>query len=212
MKVSLYNTKAETIGDIDLSQKVFGRSWNPDLVHQAVVMYEANARKTIAHTKTRGEVRGGGKKPWQQKGLGRARHGSSRSPIWAGGGVTFGPRKEKIYTKDMNKKMRRVALSSALSEYVKRGNVKVVEGLRLKEPKTKEAQMILASFFGKSSCPSVLFISSGKEKNLVIASRNIPKIAVTSGSDLNAYILTKHRMVLLDKDAIHEIEKICASL
>lgn len=207
MKTPLYNIKAENIGDVEIPDAIFNRPWNPDLVHQAVVMYAANARQMVAHTKTRGEVRGGGKKPWRQKGTGQARHGSRRSPIWVGGGVTFGPRNDKNYSKKMSKKMKRAALSSALSEYIRRGNLKVVEGLSVSEPKTKEALKIINNFFGVTKRPSVLIVPSAAEKNLFRASRNIPRTEITPGDSLNTYRLTKNQTVLIDKEAITEIEK-----
>lgn len=207
MKVPLYNTGAETIGEVELPDAIFNYRWNPDLVHQAVVMYAANIRRPIAHTKTRGEVRGGGKKPWRQKGTGRARHGSTRSPIWIGGGVTFGPRNDKEYGKRMNKKMRRRALASALSEYIRRGNLKVVQGLGVEAPKTREAQKILTNFFGQSKWPSVLFVPRANEKNFLRASRNIPKTDVASSASLNTHTLTQHQRILIDKEVIGEIAK-----
>ncbi|MDP1689062.1 MAG: 50S ribosomal protein L4 [bacterium] len=207
MKVPLYNTKAENIGETELPDAIFNRPWNPDLVHQAVVMYAANLRQIVAHTKTRGEVRGGGKKPWRQKGTGQARHGSRRSPIWIGGGVTFGPRNDKVYAKKMNKKMRRAALASAISEYVRRGHLKVVEDLTVSEPKTREAQKMIANFFSLSKKPSLLMISSAGENYLPRASRNIPKTDVITGASLNTLDLTQHMEVLIDKRAILEIGK-----
>src|SRR3989338_6971942 len=113
MKAQLYNLKGEVIGDIDLKDEIFGVKWNADVVHQALQAQIANTRKPIAHTKGRGEVRGGGKKPLRQKGTGRARHGSIRSPLWKGGGVTHGPTKDKIFAKKINKKMKRLAIVSA---------------------------------------------------------------------------------------------------
>lgn len=207
MKVPLYNIKAEAIGEVELPDAVFNRPWNSDLVHQAVVMYAANLRKPIAHTKTRGEVSGGGKKPWRQKGTGRARHGSTRSPIWIHGGVTFGPRNDKEFGKRMNKKMRRAALTSALSEYVRRDNLKVVSGLKVEEPKTKHVQKILRAFFNSPKRPNVLFVTQANEKNFFQASRNIPRTGTTGSTSLNTHILMQHQVILIDKDAILELAK-----
>jgi large subunit ribosomal protein L4 len=119
MDAKIYNQKGKESGKVTLPDAVFAMQWNADLVHQVAVGMMSNARDPIAHTKTRGEVRGGGKKPWQQKGLGRARHGSSRSPIWVGGGVAHGPRNDKNYTKKINKKMKTAALYSILSKKLK---------------------------------------------------------------------------------------------
>ena len=119
MQIDLYNAGGSIIGKADLPEKMFGQKWNPDLVHQVLAAQESNARKPLAHAKGRGEVRGGGKKPWRQKGTGRARHGSIRSPLWKGGGVTHGPTKERNFEKKINKKMRRAALFSILSRKTK---------------------------------------------------------------------------------------------
>lgn len=207
MKVPLYNIKAEIIGDIALPDALFNRSWNPDLVHQTRVMYEANARIVTAHTKTRGEVRGGGKKPWRQKGTGRARHGSTRSPIWVGGGVTFGPRSDKQYKKKMNKKMRRAALASVLSKLVKEGNLKVIQDLSVAEPKTKEAQKILSNFFGSKKRPNTLLVTGRQEKNLFRAAKNIPRTDVVSSNSLNTLMFLKHQVILVDRTAVDELPK-----
>ena len=125
MKTAVYNLKGKKVSEIDLSDAVFSRSWNPDLVHQALLAQMGNRRRPLAHTKDRSEVSGGGKKPWKQKHTGRARHGSIRSPIWKGGGVTHGPTKEKIFEKKINKKMLRVAIHSVLSQRLKIDELRV---------------------------------------------------------------------------------------
>ena len=127
MKVDVYNKENEKVGTTDLPDTVFSASWNPDLVHQAVVAQQANSRQTVAHTKDRSDVRGGGRKPWRQKGTGRARHGSIRSPLWKGGGVTFGPRTERRFRKSINTKMRRGALFSTLSRKYQDGEVTIID-------------------------------------------------------------------------------------
>src|SRR5271156_592944 len=137
MNADVYNLQNEKVGTMELPAEVFGTKWSPTLVKQVLEAQLANARSPWAHTKGRGEVRGGGKKPWAQKGTGRARHGSTRSPIWVGGGKAHGPRKERDYSQKVNKKMKRVALFSALSKKVKDGEFKVFESLVLSAPKTK---------------------------------------------------------------------------
>ena len=136
-KANIYNQKGEQVGEIELSDKIFGVKANEALVHQAVTAQMANERQVLAHTKDRSEVRGGGKKPWRQKGTGRARAGSSRSPIWIGGGVTFGPTKDRNFSQKINKKMKKQATFMALSDKVKSKNLAVLEKLEIAEFKTK---------------------------------------------------------------------------
>jgi len=145
MEAPLYNIKGEETGKVSVPEALFGLQWNADLLHQVVTSMQANARTPIAHTKDRGEVRGGGRKPWAQKGTGRARHGSSRSPIWTGGGVTHGPRKEKIYEKKINRQMRQKALLVALSRKMKDGEIIFIDALQMAAPKTSEAKTVLTA-------------------------------------------------------------------
>lgn len=161
METQVYNQKGEAKGKISLPESVFGVSWNADLVHQVVTSMMSSARDSIAHTKTRGEVRGGGKKPWQQKGLGRARHGSIRSPIWVGGGITHGPRSDKNYDRKVNKKMKAKALYTIISKKFKDGEILFVEDFAISTPKSKDARTILNSL-GKVSGYEKL---AGKRKN-----------------------------------------------
>lgn len=143
METQVYNQKGKSVGSLKLPEQIFGLKWNADLVHQVVTAMQANARTPVAHVKTRGEVRGGGRKPWKQKGTGRARHGSSRSPIWVGGGVTHGPRNDKIYAQKINKKMKIQALFTVLSKKFKNGEILFVEDLSMKNIKTKDAIAVL---------------------------------------------------------------------
>ena len=145
MESIVYNSKGEQAGKIELPENIFGLPWNADLVHQVVVGMQANARTPIAHTKDRGEVRGGGKKPWKQKGTGRARVGSSRSPIWKGGGVTHGPRNDKIYAVKINQKVRQKALLVVLSRKMKDGEVIFLDSLEMDTPKAAMGKAVLAA-------------------------------------------------------------------
>lgn len=138
-EATIFDMKGGKAGTIALPAELFAARWNADLVHQVVTGMQANARPTVAHTKFRGEVSGGGKKPWKQKGTGRARHGSTRSPIWKGGGVTHGPRAEKVYAVKINRKMRAAALASVLSRKLKDGEIIFVDSLAFTAPKTKDA-------------------------------------------------------------------------
>lgn len=165
MESKIYNQEGKETGSINLPASVFGLPWNSDLVHQVVVSEAANKRNRVAHTKDRGEVRGGGKKPWRQKGTGRARHGSIRSPIWIGGGVTHGPTKEKNYEKKIGKKMKAKALFTILSEKLRQNEILFVDNINLKESKTKEAKKVLEKMSKISGFEGVL---SKKNNSAVI--------------------------------------------
>ena len=145
MESTIYNQSGKKVGDVSLPESIFGLAWNNDLVHQVAVSMMSNARSNIAHTKDRSDVRGGGKKPWRQKGTGRARHGSSRSPIWRGGGVTFGPTNEKNFSKKINKKMKTKALFVVLSQKMRDGEILFVDNFDIREPKTKDAKNIFTA-------------------------------------------------------------------
>lgn len=161
LEAVVYNQKGKESGSIELPENVFGLKWNADLVHQVVVSMESIARTPVAHTKNRGDVSGGGKKPWQQKGTGRARHGSTRSPIWVGGGVTHGPRNDKSYDKKINKKMKAKALYTILSAKFKEGKILFVEDMSMKAIKTSEAKNTLSALSKISGFNDLL----GKKKN-----------------------------------------------
>ena len=177
MEVKVYNQSGKEVSTVKLPEAVFAAPWNADLVHQVVTSMLLNARGSIAHAKDRSEVSGGGKKPWRQKGTGRARHGSSRSPIWVGGGVTHGPRKEKSYAKKINRKMKIKALFTILSQKLKDGEILFVDSITLSKPSTKGAKEILASFkdikgFEKlvSNRKNVAYITLPEPKGAVIKS------------------------------------------
>jgi len=215
MRVDLYNQSGETVGTVELPDAVFNIEINPDLVHQAVVTQSANERKALAHAKGRGEVRGGGKKPWRQKGTGRARHGSIRSPIWKGGGVTHGPTKEKVYSKKINKKARRKALFMALSSKVKIGRLVVLDSVSLEEAKTKILKEVLEKISAnlndykktKKTRDSILLIQPGSDKTLIRAAKNLDFAKLVRADNLNAAEVLEKKYLIMLKEAIPVIEK-----
>jgi len=205
METVVYNQKGKEAGKIQLSEKIFGLNWNADLVHQVVVSMASVARTNVAHTKNRGEVSGGGKKPWQQKGTGRARHGSTRSPIWVGGGVTHGPRSDKSYDKKINKKMKAKALYTILSAKFKKGQVLFVDDLSLKAIKTKDAQSVLSSLSGVSGFKDLLskkknsaYIAiPAKDKNTEKSFSNFNNLLVDEIRNMNPLDLMKYKYVVI---------------
>ena len=208
MKISIYNQKGEEAGKIDLPDEIFNVRMNSDLVHQVVMAQMANQRQVLAHTKTRGEVRGGGKKPWKQKGTGRARVGSIRSPLWKGGGVTFGPRNDRNFTKKINKKMKQKALLMAFSSKVKDNEMIVLDKFELGRAKTKE----MANLLDKLSLKKSVLISLPKRDDSIYrASRNIPGIKMTLANSLNVVELLKYKYLLMPKDTIEVIKEIYKS-
>lgn len=207
MKVDIYNKKGEIVDKIDLPEKIFNVKWNPILVHQVFVAMQSNQRKPIAHAKDRGEVSGGGKKPWRQKGTGRARHGSIRSPIWIGGGVTFGPLKEKNYQKKINKKAKQSALFSALSKKLADGEIKIIEDFKIDEAKTKEMTKILLLFLNKEKKNQGLLILPKSDKNIIRATRNLPFAQATIIDNLNLIDVLKYKNLLFMSKAIDKLNK-----
>ncbi len=207
LNAAIYNQKAASAGTIALPEKVFGLSWNADLVHQVVVGMQANKRAGTAHTKDRGEVSGGGKKPWKQKGTGRARHGSTRSPIWVGGGTTFGPRSDKDYSQKINKKMRVKALFTVLSRKYADSNILFIDSLSFGGMKTKDASAVLAALSGikgfeklGSKKPTTALLVLPEANEVVEKSfANLPGVTVITASDLNALVaMTFNSVVVVD--------------
>src|SRR3989344_2002258 len=194
MKTNIYNIKNEVVGQLDLSEEIFAKKWNADLVHQVLAAQMSNRREPWAHTKTRADVSGGGKKPWKQKHTGRARHGSIRSPIWKGGGVTFGPTKERNFEKKVNKKMMRAAIHSVLSKKLSEGEIKIVDSLKLSEAKTKFVSQILKSFEAKNA----LILPNRDNKMIYRASANIPKVKSLDAESLNVYDLLRYKNILVE--------------
>ncbi|MGE5541190.1 MAG: 50S ribosomal protein L4 [Bacillota bacterium] len=203
----IYSMKGEKAGTVQLPAELFSAPWNADLVHQVVVGMQANARPTTAHTKFRGEVSGGGKKPWKQKGTGRARHGSTRSPIWKGGGVSHGPRAEKSYEVKINRKMRTAALASVLSKKLKDGEVIFVDALSFSAPKTKDAISALAAIAKASGQKELLtkrknaavIALSGKDANTEKSFRNMSNLITEEVRNLNPVDLMTKKFVIIEK-------------
>lgn len=205
MKTDIYNQKGEKIGLTNLPKEIFEVPMNPDLVRQVVVCQLANRRKVIAHTKNRGEVRGGGRKPWRQKGTGRARVGSIRSPLWRGGGVTFGPSRERVFKKKIPKKMRRKALFMVLSGKVKNNLLILLDKLKIEQPKTKLMVEILKKLPGKKE--SILIALPDYDKNIILATRNLPVVDTIWARNLNALDLLVFKYLIMPKDAIKTIKE-----
>ncbi|MBI4094113.1 50S ribosomal protein L4 [Candidatus Kaiserbacteria bacterium] len=191
MEAPIYNKEGKKSGSLHLPEGVFGVRWSDALMHQVVTAMQANARQRVAHTKGRGDVRGGGRKPWKQKGTGRARHGSIRSPIWRGGGVTHGPRSEKVYTRALPKKMRAKALFMALSKKFEEGEIIFVDSLPFAAPKTAAAKAMLvalgrAGFDRLEKRKNAALITTPNRSEIVAKSfRNIGNVAYMPVSDLN---------------------------
>ncbi len=207
METQVYNQKGKSVGKLTLPESIFAVPWNGDLVHQVVTAMQANARTPVAHTKTRGEVRGGGKKPWKQKGTGRARHGSSRSPIWKGGGITHGPRNDKSYEQKINKKMRIKALYTVLSEKLRKGQILFLEELALKNIKTKGAVEIvnemskIAGFekiIGGKKCNTYITVPA-KTDTLKKSFANIPTIELDEVRNINPVDLLAYRYIIISQ-------------
>jgi len=210
MKTSVYNLKNEAIGEIDLPDTIFSAPSRPALVAQVLLAQQANKRRPWAHAKGRSEVRGGGRKPWRQKGTGRARHGSIRSPLWVGGGKSHGPQKERDYTQKINKKMNRTAIVSVLADRFRGGAMKVIEGLRPEQPKTKMLAAILRTLTASSAKVKkfdVLLVASEQEKGIFRAAANLPKVKAVHPSGLNVYDLLNHKRVFMDKEAVSSLAK-----
>lgn len=202
METKLYNQSGTEIGTVDLPDNVFALPANADLVHQIRVAMQANQRQPLAHAKFRSEVRGGGRKPWRQKGTGRARHGSNRSPIWKGGGVTHGPRKEKSYAQKINSKMARLALRTALSSKLAGGQIKVIDDLTVTSGKTKD---FLSAIKPWKNRESTLFVGGAGNKNAELAARNLEngrKIKVVTARQLNLLDVLKFKKIILTSEAI----------
>jgi len=197
------------ISNADLTQGIFNVPMNTNLVHQIVISQMANRRQSIGNTKNRAQVSGGGIKPWRQKGTGRARHGSIRSPLWTGGGVALGPNSEKIFKKTIPQKMKRKALFMVLSEKAKDGSLIVADDFKIETPKTKSAM----DFLNKISAAgeSCLVVLEKMDKNVILAMRNIPKTETIQAKDLNCLDILTHKYLIVTKAGIEQIEKTFAN-
>ena len=205
MEAPIYNQTGKETGKFVLPKGVFDLAWNADLVHEVVRLMNSNAREAVAHAKTRGEVRGGGKKPWQQKGTGRARHGSSRSPIWVGGGTTHGPRNEKNFDRKINKKVRTKAFLTILSKKFRDGEVMFVDSVKFGAPKSKEAKTILTSL---SKVKGFEKLATKRKNTAIIALdakttaveksfRNFGNVSVEEFRNVNPVSLMNHTFLIV---------------
>jgi len=202
MKITVQDTKGKQQGELEVKFTLIENSKGEQAVHDAVTAYRAAQRSGTACTKTVGEVRGSNKKPWRQKGTGRARAGSVRSPLWPGGGVVFGP-KPRDFSKKINKKTRQLALRKALSERLKAGDVVVVDDLNLAAPKTKEMLAVLKAL---KLDGTTLIVQSGINKNLTLASRNVPDLSITTSDKLNTYDVLRPDKLVFTKSSFEQVE------
>ncbi|WP_209125317.1 50S ribosomal protein L4 [Alkalihalobacillus sp. BA299] len=205
-KVALFNQSGSQVGDIELSDAIFGIEPNEHVLHDAVVMQQASLRQGTHKTKGRSEVRGGGRKPWRQKGTGRARQGSIRSPQWVGGGVVFGPQ-PRDYGYKLPKKVRRLAIKSALSSKVKAAEIVVLEDLALNAPKTKEMVSILSNL---SVDRKALIVTADYNDAVALSARNIPGVTFVSVEGVNVLDVLKHDKLIITKGAVEKVEEVLA--
>lgn len=203
MKIPVYNSEGKEIEKLELSNAVFALERNDDLIHQVFVSIEANKRQVLAHTKTRGERAGSGIKPWRQKGTGRARVGSVRSPIWRKGGIIFGPRKNRNFGKKVNRKMNSKAIAMVLSGKIKEKELCVIDKLEMPKKKTKAMVKILESL---KISGRILIAFSDKEKGLRLASQNIDKVTNILTDQLNVSDMLNNKYLLMSKESVKMLE------
>ena len=204
--VAVYNVDGKEISQMELNDAVFNRPINEGLMHQAVVLYLASLRHGTHAVKSRGMVTGGGKKPWRQKGTGHARVGSSRNPVWRGGGVAFGPT-PRSHSIAMPRKQRRIALASALSDKFQNGNLIVLDDIDFAAPKTKDMIAVLAKF----EADNAMIVFAGNKENVVKSARNIVGIMPVSSEGVNTYHVLNHKKVIITKDAVARLEEVLAN-
>jgi large subunit ribosomal protein L4 len=211
--IKLYNQQAEAIGEQSLADKIFAVKLKEELVHQAAVTQQANERKVIANTLDRSEVRGGGKKPWKQKGTGRARAGSSRSPIWIGGGVTFGPLKDRNFTKKINKKMKQQALCMVLSDKLVSGSLVILDKIEFADFKTRHFNAMVSAIESKALSQdkkakrSLLVVLEEKQLTAFVSGRNLAGVEVVNLNNINIVDLLKYRNLVMTQAAVSKLEK-----
>lgn len=203
-QVEIYDIKGAKVGKAKLPDAIFAVKTNANLLRQAAIAQLANSRQSTAHTKTRGEVSGGGRKPWRQKGTGKARAGSSRSPIWVGGGITFGPRSDRNYTQSLTKKMRRLALFMALADKSQSEHLIIIKDLTLDKPKTRVMNEILGNLPTKDG--SVLIVMEESEPTIEVASANLPQVKTIHLSSLNLLDILQHDYLLLTQKCLQALE------
>ena len=203
--VKVYNMSGAEVGSIDLNDDIFAIDVNEHAMHLAVVQYLANQRQGTQSAKTRAEVSGGGRKPWRQKGTGRARQGSIRSPQWTGGGVVFAP-KPRDYSFKLNKKLKRIALKSALTTKAVENKIIVLDELILTEVKTKEMVKVLSNL----NAEKALIVMDGSNKNIMLSARNIPEVKTAAVNTINVYDLLKYNTLVMTKEAVAKIEEVYA--
>ncbi|SMB88829.1 LSU ribosomal protein L4P [Thermanaeromonas toyohensis ToBE] len=206
-KVAVYNTQGQQVGEMELDERVFGAEVNEAVLFDAVVMQLASERRGTASTKGWAEVRGGGRKPWRQKGTGRARAGSIRSPLWRGGAVIFGPR-PRDYSYKLPKKVRRLAMRSALSAKVKEGNMIVLEDLKLPRPRTKDMLGILKAL--KLEDRKALVVTAEPDRNVELSARNIPGVTPMASRGLNVYDILAHEKLVITREAVERVQEVLA--
>jgi len=213
MEIAVHDNAGKKNGTVSLSERVFGVKLNRDLIWQVATSQMSNMRQVIAHTKSRAEVRGGGRKPWRQKGTGRARHGSIRSPIWVGGGVSHGPTKEVNFKKTITRAQGKAALAAVLSDRVRTGHLLVVDAVEVAGGKTKAAASVLAKLAkgldGWKAGGRVLLVLSGAESDLPVrrATGNLPWVQTVRAADLNALTVLSFPYAIVVRDAVAVIEK-----
>jgi len=201
--VDVKDKSGKTVGKMDLAPGIFDIEVSEHAVHMAVVQYLANQRQGTKSTKTRAEVRGGGRKPWRQKGTGRARQGSTRSPQWVGGGVVFAP-KPRDFSFRLNKKLKRLALKSVLTDKARSGNLVVLDNLDLPEVKTKQMVNVCAAL----ELNKALFVMTGSNTNVMLSARNIPSIKTAGVNTINVYDILNHESLVVTKEAVEKIQEV----